>query len=64
MVWTEVTRRRYARRTTRYATDMTDREWGLVQPFQPMPLRLGRPRPTDLRVTIGANLVVAAVLGR
>ncbi|MGG6899017.1 IS5/IS1182 family transposase, partial [Rhizobium sp. BR 315] len=28
MAWTKITRRQYARRTARYASDMTDREWG------------------------------------
>lgn len=27
----QITRRQYARRTARYASGMTDREWGLVQ---------------------------------
>jgi hypothetical protein len=28
MAWTEITRRQYARRTARYASDMTAREMG------------------------------------
>ena len=28
MAWTKITRRQYARQTARYASDMTDREWG------------------------------------
>ena len=54
MAWTEITRRQYARRTARYASDMTDREWALVEPFVPMPRRLGRPRTTDLREVVNA----------
>ena len=59
MVWTEITRRQYARRTARYASDMTDREWALVEPFLPMPRRLGRPRTTDLREVVNALLYIA-----
>ena len=59
MAWTEATRRQYARRTARYASDMTDRECGLVQPLVPMPRRLGRPRTTDLREIMNALLYIA-----
>lgn len=59
MAWTEITRRQYARRTARYASDMTDREWGLVEPFMPVPRRLGRPRTTDLREVVNALLYIA-----
>lgn len=59
MAWTEITRRHYARRTARYASDMTDREWALVEPFLPMPRRLGRPRTTDLREVVNALLYIA-----
>jgi len=58
MVWTEITHRQDARRTARYASDMTDREWGLVRPFLPMPRRLGRPRTTDLREVVNALLYI------
>ena len=59
MAWSEITRRHYARRTARYASDMTDREWALVEPFLPMPRRLGRPRTTDLREVVNALLYIA-----
>ena len=59
MVWTEITRRQYGRRTGRYASDMTDREWALVEPFLPKPRRLGRPRSTDLREVVNALLYIA-----
>jgi hypothetical protein len=59
MAWSEITRRQYARRTARYASDMTDREWALVEPFLPMPRRLGRPRTTDLREVVNALLYIA-----
>lgn len=59
MAWTKVTRRQYPRRTARYASDMTDREWLLMEPFLPMPRRLGRPRITDLREVVNALLYIA-----
>ena len=59
MAWSEITRRHYARRTARYESDMTDREWALVEPFLPMPRRLGRPRTTDLREVVNALLYIA-----
>lgn len=59
MGWTEITRRQYARRMARYASDMTHREWVLVEPFLPMPRRLGRPCTTDLREVVNARLYIA-----
>ncbi len=59
MGWTDFTRRQYARRTVRYASDLTDREWGLISPCLPGPRRLGRPRSTDLREVVNALLYIA-----
>jgi len=59
MVWTEITRPEYARRSLRYASDMTDEEWGLIAPFMPRPKRTGRPRETDLRAVTNAILYMA-----
>ena len=30
MAWTETTRARYERHSGRYASDLTDQEWGLI----------------------------------
>jgi transposase len=38
---------------------MTDREWLLIEPFLPIPRRLGRPRSTDLREVVNALLYIA-----
>ena len=43
MPWTETARREYARASTRYASDLSDREWGLVRSFLPPPKPVGRP---------------------
>lgn len=60
MAWTETTRRNYVRRTSRYASDLTDREWEFIAPFLPAPRRLGRPRKTDLRQVVNALLYIAS----
>lgn len=60
MAWTETTRRNYVRRTSGYASDVTDREWDFVAPFMPAPRRLGRPRKTDLRDVLNALLYIAS----
>lgn len=60
MVWTETTRPEYARRGPRYASDMTDGEWCLIEPFMPPRKRTGRPRETDLREAVNAILYMAA----
>ena len=60
MAWTKITRQQYARKTERYASDMTDREWALIAPFMPEARRLGRPRTTDLREVVNALLYIAS----
>ena len=59
MPWTETTRREYARRGRRYASDMTDGEWALIAPFMPARKATGRPRTTDLRDVVDALLYTA-----
>lgn len=60
MPWTEITRRQYERRGGRYASDLTDAEWALIEPMMPAPSRLGRPRKTDLREVVNALLYLAS----
>jgi hypothetical protein len=48
-MWTEITRRKYEREGQRYASDLTDAEWALIEPHMPAAKRLGRPRATELR---------------
>ena len=59
MAWTEITRRQYRRDTLRYASNLMDDEWLLVEPFLLRPARLGRPRSVDLRVMMNAILFMA-----
>ncbi|TCR71819.1 transposase [Rhizobium sp. BK376] len=60
MAWTETTRRQYVRKSSRYASDLTDREWGMIAPFMPEARRLGRPRTTNLREVVNAILYLAS----
>lgn len=49
MAWTEITRTDYDRRGLRYASDSTDAEWFLIEPFLRPVSKVGRPRETDIR---------------
>lgn len=60
MAWTEITRRKYVRAGLRYASDLTDAEWALVEPLLPEPSPVGRPRTTDLRRVTEAILYMAS----
>jgi transposase len=55
-MWTEITRRQYRREDLRYASDMTDAEWALIEPHLPAAKRLGRPRCVPLRAVVEALL--------
>jgi transposase len=43
-VWTKITRPKYERSGQRYASDLTDAEWAVIEPHMPAPKPLGRPR--------------------
>ena len=43
-------------RTQRYATDLTDEQFALLEPFLPKPKRTGRP-PANLREVLNALFV-------
>ena len=60
MAWTETTRRYYRRDGLRYASDLTDEEWALIEPFMPPPMATGRPRKTKLREVVEAILYMAS----
>ena len=57
-MWTEITRPKYDRAGLRYASDLTDAEWRVIEPHMPPPKALGRPRTTDLRELVNAILYV------
>jgi transposase len=58
-MWTEITRRKYERAGQRYASDLTEAEWALIEPSMPAVKPLGRPRETDLRAVLDAILYIA-----
>ena len=60
MSWTEITRAQYRRDGLRYASDMKDEEWKLIERLMPAPSRRGRPREVDLRMIANAILYIAA----
>ena len=60
-MWTKITRRKYERAGLRYASDLRDAEWGLIEPFLPPPRRMGRPRTTALREVVNAIFYVLRV---
>jgi transposase len=60
MVWTDITRPQYERKFGRYASDSTDVEWALIEPFMPGRKSNGRPRSTELRDVWDAIQYMAA----
>src|SRR5438132_10651321 len=58
-MWTETTRRKYEREGQRYASDLTDAEWRLIEPHMPAAKPLGRPREIELRAVLDAILYIA-----
>jgi putative transposase len=60
MVWTEITRPKYLRAGLRYASDLTDAEWQIVEPFMAPRAHLGRPRKIELRSVVNAILYILA----
>src|SRR6201982_1926485 len=58
-MWTEITRPKYEREEQRYASDLTDGQWALMEPHMPATKRLGRPRETALRAVLDAILYLA-----
>jgi putative transposase len=59
MSWTETTRKQHQRDELRYASDLRDAEWKLIEPLMPPACRRGRPREVTLRVIVNAILYIA-----
>jgi putative transposase len=57
-MWTEITRRKHARKGLRYSSDLTDEEWAVLRPLMPSRSRLGRPAKWSLRTIIDALLYI------
>lgn len=60
MPWDDAARCDHARPASRYASDLTNREWRLIAPFLPPPRQQGRPRSADLREVMNAILYMAS----
>ena len=58
MTWTTITRREHDRSDLRFASDMRDVEWALIEPLLPPPSRRGRPRIWPMRAIWEALLFV------
>jgi transposase len=58
-MWTEITRPQYRRAGLRYASDVTEAEWRVIEPQLPAPHRLGRPRQTALSAVVNALFYIA-----
>lgn len=57
-MWTPATRRRHSREHLRYASDLTDAEWALLEPLLPPPRSTGRPRAWPMREVLNAIFYV------
>ncbi len=60
MAWTETARRQHDRRRLRYASDCTDDEWAIVEPFLARSSKVGRPRKHEPRTLWNAIQYIAA----
>src|ERR1700683_1117805 len=60
MAWTEITRLHYRRGGHCCASDATDAEWSLIEPFMPVANSIGRPRKTNIREVVNALFYIAS----
>jgi len=60
MPWDDTARKQHSRDGLRYPSDLTDREWNLIEPPLPPAKSGGRPRTTDLRAVSDAMHYIAA----
>jgi transposase len=58
-MWTEITRSQYQRKGLRYASDVTEAEWSVIEPQLPAPKLLGRPRKIGLIAVVNALFYIA-----
>lgn len=57
-MWTKANRAKYNRDGLRYPSDLTDAEWGQVEPLIPPAKRGGRRRKVDVREVVNGLLYV------
>ena len=57
-MWTPTTRKQHIRETNRYQTDVTDKEWRVIEPHLPAAKSTGRPRAWPMREIINGIFYV------
>lgn len=57
-MWTPTTRKQHIRETDRYQTDVTDKEWRVIEPHLPAAKSTGRPRTWPMREIINGIFYV------
>ena len=57
-MWTPTTRRQHSRGALRYESDLSDKEWLLIEPWMPPESNCGRPRDWSLREIVNAIFYV------
>ena len=58
-MWTEITRPQYLRKGLRYASDVTEAEWNVIEPQLPAPKLLVCPFKTELIAVVNALFYIA-----
>ena len=64
MSWADTTRKQYEPPRGRYASDLSDALWALVEPLVPSAGRNGRPRSVDMREVLNALFYIATTCGQ
>jgi transposase len=57
-MWTTENRGRYDRRRLRYPSDLTDKEWNLIEPLIPLAKRGGGKRTVAMREVVNGLMYV------
>jgi putative transposase len=60
MTWTDIARREHNRDALRYPSDLTEREWAVVEPLLPPARPGGRPRTSCLREVMNAIVYIGS----
>jgi transposase len=58
LMWTAITRAQHTRDGLRFASDLTDPEWAVLEPLLPPPATTGRPPTWPLRELVNAMFYV------
>lgn len=57
-MWTATTRAQHSRDGLRFASDLTDAEWAMLEPLLPIPSLVGRPPTWPMRDIVEAIFYV------